>query len=85
MILFLLYAYFPKVSCIWCSFRPEVMVGTTDYAARIHTFKIEFTPYFGTTPVDGDQLVFTYLDTLLLYDNRGVITTGYTSIDSALI
>jgi hypothetical protein len=53
------------------------MAGTTDFAARIHSFKIEFKPYFGTAPVDGDQLVFTYLDTLLLYDKRGVITTGY--------
>lgn len=57
------------------------MVGTTDFAARIHTFKIEFKPYYGLTPVDGDQLTYTYLDTLLLYDNRGVITTGYASID----
>ena len=59
-----------------CSLSQELMVGTVDYPARIHQFKIEFKPYFGTTPVDGDQLFFTYLDTTLLYDNRVVLTTG---------
>jgi hypothetical protein len=38
---------------------------------------MDFKPYFGTTPVAGDQLLWTYLDTTLLYDNRGVATTGY--------
>lgn len=52
------------------------MAGTVDYPARIHQFKIEFKPYFGTTPVDGDQLLFTYLDSTILYDNREVLTTG---------
>lgn len=60
-----------------CSVALQFDKGTVDYPARIHTFNMSFTPYYGTTPVSGDQLVWTYVDTLLLYDNNGVLTTGF--------
>ena len=52
--------------------------GTVDYPARIHKFRIEFSPlYSGTAPLATDQLKYTYLDTTLLYGNKNVLTTGF--------
>ena len=53
-----------------------ICAGTIDFQARVHKFDVVFTPYFGNTSVAGDQLIWNYVDTLLLYDNRGVATTG---------
>lgn len=52
--------------------------GSVDYTARIHRFSVSFTPYYGSTPVPlgNDQWVWTYLDSLLLKDQNGVLTTG---------
>jgi hypothetical protein len=59
---------------------PEIglTLGTIDFQARIHKFHMEFKPYYEAAPVplSNDQLIWTYLDTLLLYDNLGVATTG---------
>ena len=56
--------------------------GTVDYQTRIHKFKLSLRPYFGDAPVTGHQLVWTYLDSLLLYDNNHAPTTGFVDLNS---
>ena len=57
---------------------PSEKLGTIDYQARIHKFNVSFTPYYGTAPLalTDFQLIWNYVDSLLLKDYRGVPTTG---------
>ena len=53
-----------------------LIVGTVDFQARIHKYIVHFRPYYGAGPVGGVQLIWQYVDSLLLSDYRGVPTTG---------
>ena len=56
----------------WC----YLWIGTVDFQARVHKYTVHFNPYYGTTPVSGVQLVWQYVDNLLLSDYRGNPSTG---------
>jgi len=60
-----------RTSTIWLA-----NLGTVDFQARVHQYDLHFNPYYGPGPVTGIQLVWQYVDSLLLSDYRGVPTTG---------
>lgn len=57
------------------------VVATSNYAARLHRFDLNFTPYTGTANLPAatssqNQVRLTYRDTTLFTDFNGQITTG---------
>ena len=54
-----------------------MVIGTIDFQARVHKYILHFRPYYDAGPVGGVQLIWQYVDSLLLSDYRGVPTTGY--------
>jgi len=52
------------------------IVGTSDYANRLHRFSFTFAPYAGAGPVAPDQVTLTPKGGLLLKDGQGKTFTG---------
>jgi hypothetical protein len=52
------------------------IVGTSDYANRLHHFSFTFAPYTGKAPVAPDQVKLTPKGGLLLKDDKGQTFTG---------
>ncbi len=52
------------------------VVTTSNYAARLHKFDLNFSPYSGSAATTQSQVRLTYRDTTLFTDFNGQITTG---------
>lgn len=52
--------------------------GTLNYQSRVHKFDVMFTPVLNATLASpsGNNLAFTYRDTVLFYGPDGTLTTG---------
>ncbi len=59
-------------------FFPRNTEGTLNFQPRVHKFSILFTPQPDATVVNpsGNNLFFTYLDTILFFGPDGTPTTG---------